>query len=66
MSIKVVGIDLAKNVFQICVINKHAELVSNKIVGRQKLKEILSNAAMQIGLKYRKPKNEEQQQLIAA
>jgi len=112
------GIDLAKNVLQICVISKHGELVSNKIVGRHKLKEILAksspsivgiegcgsshywgrlaesfshdvriispkkvkafltghktdandalaiaNAAMQIGLKYSKPKNEEQQSL---
>ena len=118
LKFNVIGIDLAKNVLQICVISKYGELVSNKIVGRQKLKEILAksspsivgiegcgsshywgrlaesfghdvriispkkvkafltghktdandalaiaNAAMQIGLKYSKPKNEEQQSL---
>ena len=114
----VIGIDLAKNVLQICHISKHGELLSNKAVSRQKLKEILakahpsivamegcagchywgryaeqfghdvrivnprkvkglleghktdandalaiSNTAMQIGLKYSKPKNIEQQSL---
>jgi transposase len=118
LKFNVIGIDLAKNVLQICVINKHGELVSNKMVSRQKLKERLAksspsivsiegyvsshywgllaesfghdvriispkkvkgfleghktdandalaiaNAAMQIGLKYSKPKNEEQQSL---
>jgi len=118
LKFNVIGIDLAKNVLQICVISKHGELVSNKMVSRQKLKEILAksspsivgiegcgsshywgrlaesfgydvriislkkvkgfleghktdandalaiaNAAMQIGLKYSKPKNEEQQTL---
>lgn len=118
LKFNVIGIDLAKNVLQICVISKHGELVSNKMVSRQKLKEVLAksshsivgiegcgsshywgrlaesfghdvriispkkvkgfleghktdandalaiaNAAMQIGLKYSKPKNEEQQTL---
>jgi len=118
LKFNVIGIDLAKNVLQICVVSKHGELVSNKIVSRQRLKEILAksspsivgiegcgsshywgrlaesfghdvriinpkkvkafltghktdandalaiaNAAMQIGLKYSKPKNEEQQTL---
>jgi transposase len=112
----IIGIDLAKSVFQVCVISKDGELISNKVVSRQKLKEILAkshpavvgiegcgsshywgrfaeqfnhdvriispkkvkaflqgqktdandaiaiaNAAMQVGLKYSKPKNEEQQ-----
>jgi len=119
LKLNVIGIDLAKNVLQICVISKHGDLVSNKIVGRQKLKEIIAksspsivgiegcgsshywgrlaesfgndvhiispkkvkafltghkidannklaiaNASMQIGLKYSKPKNEEQQTLF--
>ena len=118
LKFNVIGIDLAKNVLQICVISKHGELVSNKMASRQKLKEVLAksspsiigiegcgsshywgrlaesfghdvriispkkvkgfleghktddndvlaiaNAAMQIGLKYSKPKNEEQQSL---
>jgi transposase len=32
------GIDLAKNIIQVCEISKHGELVSNKAVSRQKLK----------------------------
>lgn len=118
LKFNVIGIDLAKNVLQICVISKYGELVSNKIVGRQKLKEILAksspsivgiegcgsshywgrlaesfghdvriispkkvkgfleghktdandalaiaNASLQIGLKFSKPKSEEQQSL---
>jgi len=112
------GIDLAKTVLQVCQISQHGELVMNKAVNRQKLKELLANAkqsivaiegcgssnywgryaeqfghevriispkkvkgflqgqktdandalaianaALQIGLKYSKPKNEEQQSL---
>nr|WP_022941596.1 transposase [Psychromonas hadalis] len=38
------GIDLAKNVIQVCQISKYGELVSNKAVSRQKLKEILAKA----------------------
>ena len=38
------GIDLAKNIIQVCQISKHGELVSNKAVSRQKLKEILAKA----------------------
>ena len=114
----VIGIDLAKNILQICQISRHGELICNKAVNRQKLQELLAtvkpavvaiegcgsshywgryaeqfghdvriispkkvkgfleghktdandalaiaNAAMQIGLKYSKPKNEEQQTL---
>ena len=40
----IIGIDLAKNVFQVCVISKDGELVSNKVVSRQKLKEILAKS----------------------
>jgi transposase len=36
------GIDLAKNIIQVCQISKHGELVSNKAVSRQKLKELLA------------------------
>ena len=110
------GIDLAKTVLQVCQISQHDELVMNKAVNRQKLKELLANtkpsivaiegcgssnywgryaeqfghevriispkkvkaslqgqktdandtlaiAALQIGLKFSKPKNEEQQSL---
>jgi transposase len=38
------GIDLAKNIIQVFEISKHGELVSNKAVSRQKLKEILAKA----------------------
>lgn len=34
LKFNVIGIDLAKNVLQICVISKHGELVSNKMVSR--------------------------------
>ncbi|NRA70636.1 MAG: hypothetical protein HRU24_06405 [Gammaproteobacteria bacterium] len=40
----IIGIDLAKNVFQVCVISKDGELISNKVVCRQKLKEILAKS----------------------
>ncbi|WP_299663031.1 IS110 family transposase [uncultured Psychromonas sp.] len=114
----IIGIDLAKNILQICQISKHGELISNKAVNRQKLKELLArvkpavvaiegcgsshywgryaeqfghdvriispkkvkgfleghktdandalaiaNASLQIGIKFSKPKNEEQQSL---
>ncbi|WP_019617058.1 IS110 family transposase [Psychromonas ossibalaenae] len=38
------GIDLAKTVIQVCQISKHGELVKNKAVSRQKLKEVLAKA----------------------
>ena len=38
----IIGIDLAKNILQICHISKHGELISNKTVSRQKLKQILA------------------------
>jgi len=36
------GIDLAKNIIQVREISKHGELVSNKAVSRQTLKELLA------------------------
>ena len=39
----IIGIDLAKNILQICQVSKHGELISNKPVNRQKLKEVLAN-----------------------
>lgn len=38
------GIDLAKNIIQVCQISKHGELEINKAISRQKLKEILAKA----------------------
>ncbi|MCG6202187.1 hypothetical protein [Psychromonas antarctica] len=38
----IIGIDLAKNILQICQISKYGELISNKAVNRQKLKELLA------------------------
>jgi transposase len=116
----VIGIDLAKNVLQVCHISRQGELLSNKAVSRQKLKELLAkskpslvalegcaschywgryaesfghevriinpkkvkayvdghktdandalaiaNAALQIGIKYSKPKSMEQQTLMS-
>jgi len=40
----VIGIDLAKNVLQVCVINKHGELKSNKAMNPNKLREVLTKA----------------------
>lgn len=40
----VIGIDLAKNVFQVCSISRQGELLSNKAISRQKLKELLAKA----------------------
>lgn len=42
MKSNVIGIALAKNILQICQISKHGELISNKAVNRQKLKELLA------------------------
>ena len=38
----IIAIDLAKNTFQICHISTDGELLSNKAVSRQKLKEFLA------------------------
>jgi transposase len=40
----VIGIDLAKNVIQICTISKEGELLSNKAISPKKLKEVLARA----------------------
>ena len=40
----VIGIDLAKNVIQVCKIDKHGELISNKGISPSKLKELLANS----------------------
>ena len=40
----VIGIDLAKNVIQVCKIVKHGELVSNKAISPKKLKELLAKS----------------------
>ena len=39
----VIGIDLAKNVIQVCIISQDGELLSNKAVSPNKLKELLAN-----------------------
>jgi hypothetical protein len=38
----IIGIDLVKNILQICQISKQVELISNKLLNRQKLKEVLA------------------------
>jgi hypothetical protein len=38
----VIGIDLAKDVIQVCKIDKHGELISNKAISPNKLKELLA------------------------
>jgi transposase len=38
---KVIGIDLAKNVIQVCVVSKDGELISNKAISPQKLRDYL-------------------------
>ncbi len=40
----VIAIDLAKNVLQACHISVHGELLSNKLLSRQKMKEFLVKA----------------------
>lgn len=40
----IIGIDLAKNVLQVCHISTHGELLSNKAVSRQKLKELIAKS----------------------
>ncbi len=37
MSIKVVGIDIAKNLFQVCVLSSDGQILSNRKVKRDKL-----------------------------
>ena len=40
----VIGIDLAKNVIQVCKISNHGELVSNKGMSPKKLKALLAKS----------------------
>jgi hypothetical protein len=40
----VIGIDLAKHVIQVCKIDKHGELTSNKAMSPSKLKALLANS----------------------
>jgi hypothetical protein len=47
-NVNVISIDLAKNVIQVCKISQHGELLSNKAISRQKLKELLANASPSI------------------
>ncbi len=44
----VISLDLAKNVIQVCKITKHGELISNKPLTPQKLKELLVNTSPSI------------------
>lgn len=42
-SVSVISLDLAKNIIQVCNISKHGELISNKVISPQSLKELLAN-----------------------
>jgi len=42
MNQAIIGIDLAKNVLQVCYISKHRELLCNNAMSRQKAKEFLA------------------------
>lgn len=44
MDKSIIGIDLAKNVLQVCHISKHGELLCNKAMSRQKTKEFLAKS----------------------
>lgn len=44
----VFGIDLAKHVIQICKIDKHGELITNKAISPKKLKELLGKSSPSI------------------
>lgn len=43
MNIKLIGIDLAKNVFQLCAINEYGKVVFNKCVRRSRLLQTIAN-----------------------
>ena len=43
MDYKVVGIDLAKTVFQVCALNRAGKVAFNKTVSRSKLAEVVAN-----------------------
>jgi len=44
----VIGIDLAKNIIQVCKVDKHGELTSNKAISPNKLKELLAKSVPSI------------------
>ena len=43
MNSKLMAIDLAKNVFQVCVIGVHGQVLSNRRISRHKLSELIAN-----------------------
>ena len=45
---QIIGLDLAKNVIQICKIDRHGELISNKAISPKKLKELLAKSTTSI------------------
>ncbi|MGF1878939.1 hypothetical protein L4D77_27145 [Photobacterium frigidiphilum] len=45
---QIIGLDLAKNVIQVCKIDKHGELISNKTMSPKKLKELLAKSTTSI------------------
>lgn len=50
MSIKVVGIDIAKNLFQVCVLGTNGQILSNKKVKRDKLLDTVRQLPEQTAL----------------
>lgn len=44
----VIGVDLAKNVIQVCKVDKHGEISSNKAISPNKLKELLAKSSPSI------------------
>ena len=48
MKINLLGIDLAKNVFQLCKVDQHGELIVNKAVSPEKLRELLATSSSAI------------------
>jgi len=70
-SYNVIGIDLAKNVLQVCKVNKHGKLTVNKAISPRKLKELLATSppsivameATQFGVRFSLIKDKEQQTL---
>ncbi|SKA25884.1 Transposase, partial [Vibrio cincinnatiensis DSM 19608] len=50
MSIKVVGIDIAKNLFQVCVLGTNGQILSNRKVKRDKLLDTVRQLPEQTAL----------------
>ncbi len=44
----IIGIDLAKQVIQVCLVSKHGELISNKATSPRKLQELLARSVPSI------------------